>query len=106
MAQSPQARTMSSARMLRGSRVLEVVMSGLTLLLASRPWPDVSNVSSSIAMQEKQVRKQLQKKIVLETRKDGTKFTSEKLKAAAQRLYELTKQYTDVQRTLVDSVRF
>lgn len=62
-------------------------------------------VSSHIAVQEKQVRKQLQKKIVLETRKDGTKFTSEKLKASAQRLHELTKQYTDVQRTLVDSVR-
>jgi hypothetical protein len=57
-----------------------------------------------LAIQEKHVRKQLQKKIVLETRKDGTKFTSEKMKAAALRLHDLTKEYADVQRALVDSV--
>jgi hypothetical protein len=63
---------MSSARKLRGPRVLDTVMSGLALLglLAS-------DVSSSIAIHEKQFRKQLRKKIVLEARKHGTKSASE-----------------------------
>ena len=55
--------------------------------------------------EEKAVRKQLQSKyIVLETRKDGTKFTNRALKKAAEKLNAITKEYDGKQRELVEAV--
>ena len=51
------------------------------------------------------VRKKLQAKyMVLETRKDGTKFTNRPLKEAAERLQNLSGQYDDMQKQLVEQV--
>jgi hypothetical protein len=41
---------------------------------------------------------------VVETRKDGTKFTSKRMKEHAIQLNDYTKQYTTLQKSLVDSV--
>jgi DNA mismatch repair ATPase MutS len=58
-------------------------------------------------MQEKQLRSRINSKYtVLETRKDGTKFTSKHMKEFAASLNEASKQYADVQRSLIDSVRW
>lgn len=56
--------------------------------------------------EEKKVRKKLQsgKYTTLETRKDGTKFTSRALKDEAERLQALSKQYASRQQQLVDEV--
>lgn len=55
--------------------------------------------------EEKVVRKKLQAKyMVLETRKDGTKFTNRPLKEAAERLQNLSGQYDDMQKQLVEQV--
>lgn len=62
--------------------------------------------SWSAPVQEKALRTKIQKSyIVLETRKDGTKFTSKRLREHAHDLNDATKQYADAQRSLVDSVR-
>lgn len=51
------------------------------------------------------MRKKLQAKyMVLETRKDGTKFTNRPLKEAAERLQNLSGQYDDMQKQLVEQV--
>ena len=51
------------------------------------------------------VRKKLQVKyMLLETRKDGTKFTNRPLKEAAERLQNLSGQYDDMQKQLVEQV--
>lgn len=51
------------------------------------------------------VRKKLQAKyMLLETRKDGTKFTNRPLKEAAERLQNLSGQYDDMQKQLVEQV--
>lgn len=51
------------------------------------------------------VRKKLQAKyMILETRKDGTKFTNRPLKEAAERLQNLSGQYDDMQKQLVEQV--
>lgn len=51
------------------------------------------------------VRKKLQSKyMVMETRKDGTKFTNRPLKEAAERLQNLSGQYDDMQKQLVEQV--
>ncbi|KAL3140673.1 hypothetical protein ABBQ32_005238 [Trebouxia sp. C0010 RCD-2024] len=55
--------------------------------------------------EEKVVRKKLQSKyMVMETRKDGTKFTNRPLKEAAERLQNLSGQYDDMQKQLVEQV--
>lgn len=55
--------------------------------------------------EEKLVRKKLQAKyMVLETRKDGTKFTNRPLKESAERLQNLAGQYDDMQKQLVEQV--
>lgn len=55
--------------------------------------------------EERAVRKSLQAKyLVLETRKDGTKFTNRQLRAAAEELNELCAEYDRKQRELVQSV--
>lgn len=55
--------------------------------------------------EEKTVRKKLQAKyLLLETRKDGTKFTTGALKDAAERLQTASREYEELQRTLVDQV--
>jgi DNA mismatch repair ATPase MutS len=60
----------------------------------------------SLRLQEKTLRSKIQNKyITLETRKDGTKFTSKRMKEAAAELNEAAKQYSETQRTLIDSVR-
>lgn len=53
-----------------------------------------------------QVRKKLNsgKFETLETRKDGTKFTNRALKAAAEQLQQLSGQYDDMQKQLVEQV--
>lgn len=51
------------------------------------------------------MRKKLQAKyMLLETRKDGTKFTNRTLKEAAERLQNLSGQYDDMQKQLVEQV--
>lgn len=51
------------------------------------------------------MRKKLQSKyMVMETRKDGTKFTNRPLKEAAERLQNLSGQYDDMQKQLVEQV--
>ncbi len=55
--------------------------------------------------EEKLVRKKLQAKyMLLETRKDGTKFTNRPMKEAAERLQNLAGQYDDMQKQLVEQV--
>jgi DNA mismatch repair protein MSH2 len=55
--------------------------------------------------EEKTVRKQLQEKyLILETRKDGTKFTNRTFKAAAERLTQITQAYEEKQKELVEAV--
>jgi len=57
------------------------------------------------AKEEKQARKKLSAKyLLLETRKDGTKFTNRALKDAAQRLADLTADYNARQTELVEQV--
>jgi DNA mismatch repair ATPase MutS len=56
-------------------------------------------------MQEKNMRSKLNSKyIILETRKDGTKFTSKRMREHANLLNDHTAQYADVQKTLMTSV--
>ena len=56
--------------------------------------------------EEKVVRKKLQAKyMLLETRKDGTKFTNRPMKEAAEKLQNLSGQYDDMQKQLVEQVR-
>ena len=51
------------------------------------------------------MRKKLQAKyMILETRKDGTKFTNRPLKEAAERLQNLAGRYDDMQKQLVEQV--
>ena len=51
------------------------------------------------------MRKKLQAKYaVMETRKDGTKFTNKALKEAAERLQNLSGRYDDMQKQLVEQV--
>lgn len=55
--------------------------------------------------EEKLVRKKLQAKyMILETRKDGTKFTNRPMREAAERLLNLAGQYDDMQKQLVEQV--
>ena len=56
--------------------------------------------------EEKKVRKKLEggKYTMLETRKDGTKFTNKALREVADRLQGLSKQYESRQHQLVDEV--
>lgn len=55
--------------------------------------------------EEKLVRKKLQAKYQLvETRKDGTKFTNKALMQAAERLQKLSGRYDDMQKQLVEQV--
>ena len=42
---------------------------------------------------------------VLETRKDGTKFTSDALRQHAHAFFEANQQYEEAQKSLIDSVR-
>ena len=52
------------------------------------------------------VRKKLQAKYQLvETRKDGTKFTNKPLREAAERLQNLAGRYDDMQKQLVEQVQ-
>ena len=52
------------------------------------------------------MRKKLQAKyMLLETRKDGTKFTNRPMKEAAELLQNLAGQYDDMQKQLVEQVR-
>ncbi|KAL0034692.1 hypothetical protein WJX77_003027 [Trebouxia sp. C0004] len=55
--------------------------------------------------EEKVVRKKLQAKyMLLETRKDGTKFTNRPMKEAAEKLQNLSGHYNDMQKQLVEQV--
>lgn len=55
--------------------------------------------------EEKVVRKQLQAKyLILETRKDGTKFTNRAFKAAAEKLNQISVAYDSKQKELVEAV--
>lgn len=57
------------------------------------------------AKEEKTVRKKLQAKYIeLETRKDGVKFTSRRLRNAAQQLQQLSSEYDSKQSVLVKQV--
>ena len=56
-----------------------------------------------VQTEEKKVRKQLQSRyMTLETRKDGTKFTSRALKDAAESLQTISRSYSEKQAQLVD----
>lgn len=58
-----------------------------------------------LLQEEKLVRKKLQAKYQLvETRKDGTKFTNKPLREAAERLQNLAGRYDDMQKQLVEQV--
>ena len=72
-------------------------------------WHKVANQKTRClritAKEEKNVRKKLQSKYLeLETRKDGVKFTSRKLRAAADELQHLSSQYDSKQASLVHQV--
>mmetsp|Transcript_2038 Transcript_2038/g.4816 ORF Transcript_2038/g.4816 Transcript_2038/m.4816 type:complete len:932 (-) Transcript_2038:357-3152(-) len=72
-------------------------------------WHKVNNTRTRCvritAKEEKAVRKKLSAKyMMLETRKDGTKFTNRALKDAAQQLSDLTAQYNSKQQELVEQV--
>jgi DNA mismatch repair protein MSH2 len=72
-------------------------------------WHKVSNQKSRClritAKEEKIVRKKLQAKYIeLETRKDGVKFTSRRLRNAAQQLQQLSSEYDAKQSVLVKQV--
>ena len=56
--------------------------------------------------EEKKVRQKLQsmKYTMLETRKDGTKFTNKALKEAAAELQSISREYDSKQQQLVDEV--
>ncbi len=56
--------------------------------------------------EEKKVRQKLQsmKYTMLETRKDGTKFTNKALKEAAAELQSISREYESKQQQLVDEV--
>ena len=58
--------------------------------------------------EEKKVRKKLTggRYLMLETRKDGTKFTSRALKEAAERLQAISRSYDQRQHALVEQVCF
>lgn len=77
--------------------------------LAKLEWHRVNNTRTRCMRitqkEEKKVRKTLQARyLVLETRKDGTKFTNRAMKAAAETLNELIAAYNTAQRELVQSV--
>jgi DNA mismatch repair ATPase MutS len=65
------------------------------------------DVFQVLQTEEKKVRKKLQsmKYSMLETRKDGTKFTSKPLKEAAALLQNISKEYESRQQQLVKEVR-
>ena len=50
------------------------------------------------------MRKKLSRYLMLETRKDGTKFTSKRLKEAAERLQGISRSYDQRQHALVEQV--
>ena len=50
------------------------------------------------------MRKKLARYLMLETRKDGTKFTSKGLKEAAERLQGISRSYDQRQHALVEQV--
>ena len=50
------------------------------------------------------MRKKLSRYLMLETRKDGTKFTSKGLKEAAERLQGISRSYDQRQHALVEQV--
>lgn len=58
--------------------------------------------------EEKKVRKKLMggRYLMLETRKDGTKFTTKGLKEAAERLQGISRSYDQRQHALVEQVQF
>ena len=51
------------------------------------------------------MRKKLSRYLMLETRKDGTKFTSKGLKEAAERLQGISRSYDQRQHALVEQVK-
>lgn len=57
-----------------------------------------------VQTEEKKVRKKLQggRYVMLETRKDGTKFTNRALREVAEKLQALSRQYDSRQQQLVD----
>lgn len=59
-----------------------------------------------VQTEEKKVRQKLQsmKYTMLETRKDGTKFTNKVLKEAASELQAISRDYDSKQQQLVDEV--
>ena len=60
----------------------------------------------SAQTEEKKVRKQLAARYqTVETRKDGVKFTSKALAAAAERLQAVSREYDRCQHTLVEQAR-
>ena len=65
-------------------------------------------MSSEVGLQteEKKVRKKLQggKYTMLETRKDGTKFTNKALKEVAEKLQTISRTYDSRQQKLVEEV--
>ncbi|KAI8110889.1 hypothetical protein M9434_004463 [Picochlorum sp. BPE23] len=72
-------------------------------------WHKVSNQKTRClritAKEEKSVRKKLQAKYIeLETRKDGVKFTSRRLRTAAEELQRLSSEYNTKQSKLVSQV--
>lgn len=60
----------------------------------------------TLQTEEKKVRSKLQsmKYTMLETRKDGTKFTNKALKEAAQELQSISRDYANKQQQLVEEV--
>ena len=66
------------------------------------------NELSGMQTEEKKVRKKLTggRYLTLETRKDGTKFTSRALKEAAERLQAISRSYDQRQHALVEQVCF
>ena len=54
--------------------------------------------------EEKKVRKKLSRYLMLETRKDGTKFTSKGHKEAAEPLQGISRSYDQRQHALVEKV--
>ena len=69
---------------------------------------NVNQGHDCLQTEEKKVRQKLQsmKYTMLETRKDGTKFTNKALKEAAAELQSISREYDSKQQQLVDEVGF
>lgn len=76
--------------------------------VSTLPGNIIQNALSGMQTEEKKVRKKLTggRYLMLETRKDGTKFTSRPLKEVAERLQAISRSYDQRQHALVEQVCF